>query len=587
MRNLLISIMALLAVCTAGNAQVSGLNIGYCNGSVSTTTRKQFCSTEKDVWVSGAIWLPASEINVYKDNEIRAIRTGLAQKIGIDTLCVWLRADLNGVNLAEGGIPKSSVSKGWNEIQLNTPLALDGNNNGGLYIGFSYHQTSVNQGVSAFLTPTPHALYLKLADEEWADRSDEGLLCIEGLVFGDNLPKLNLKLSSVDVPDYYIIDKGKMTISGEVRNMGVQTVTGFDVEARIEGVDEVYTSHIEHALAYQENTAFSFEIEPNIQEPGPSQVTVTISKLNEGDDLNMEDNVASDVFETVRHDYSRVMFLEEFTTEQCSNCPRVAAYIHDMLEKDKYKESVLAVCHHSAYYTDWLTVPSANKYLWYFNAGGSTYAPALMADRWTPRGSSTPVFNPSSQAELEATADLRLSQPAFVSLSLHADVDFNANKLYVNVSGNRSKEDFSVNPPRITVYLVENNISAHSQAGASGSFVHQHVVRKVNSDWGDVIEWNGDDYSYDCELELRGDYVYDNLQLIAMIYDYDSSDATKSEVSNANTLYSRDFTIIDGISTATTDMTRRSVYDLQGRRIQDGNLRPGLYIINGQKQVVR
>lgn len=587
MKKFLFSILALLAVCTAGNAQISGLNIGYCNGAVSTTPHREFCSTEKDVWVSGAIWLPASDINVNKGNEIGAIRAGLAQKIGIDTMCVWLRNKLDGENLAEGGIPKASIVKGWNEIKLNTPLPLDGSNTDGLYIGFSYHQTSVNQGVSAFLTPTPNALFLKLADGEWADRSDEGLLCIEGLVYGDNLPKLNLKLSSVDAPDYYIIDKGKMTITGEVRNLGVQTVTGFDVETRIEGIDEVYTAHLDTVVAYQESKTFAFEVAPAIQAAGAGKVTVTISKLNEGDDLNMEDNVASDVFEIVNHDYTRVMFLEEFTTEECPNCPRVAAYIHDMLEKEQYKDAVVAVCHHSAYYTDWLTVPSDSKYLWYFNAGGSTYAPAVMVDRWTPEGSSTPVFNPSSQADLESTVNKRLMKPAFVSLSITAQADFEANKLNVKVDGSRSKEDFCTNPPRITVYLVENNIAAHSQAGASGSFIHQHVVRKVNSDWGEVIEWNGDDYSYECALDLRADYVFDNLQLIAMIYDYNPNDATKSEVANAATLYSSDFSLTDGIISVTGNTADRVVFDLQGRRIEGENLQPGLYIINGKKQVVR
>ncbi|MBQ6228414.1 MAG: Omp28-related outer membrane protein [Prevotella sp.] len=588
MRKFLFSIFALLAVCTAGNAQISGLNIGYCNGEVSTTPHREFCSTEKDIWVSGAIWLPASDINVNKGNEIGAIRAGLAQKIGIDTMCVWLRDKLDGVNLAEGGIPKADIVKGWNEIKLNSPLPLDGTNTDGLYIGFSYHQSSVNQGVSVLLTPTPNALFLKHGDGEWTDRSDEGLLCVEGLVYGDNLPKLNLRLASVDAPEYYIIDKGKMTITGEVRNIAVQTITGFDVEARIDGIDEVYTSHIDGELAYQEGKTFEFEIAPAIQTTGPGKVTVTISKLNEGDDLNMEDNVASDVFDIVNHDYTRVMLLEEFTTEQCSNCPRVASYIHDMLEKDKYKDVVLAVCHHSAYYTDWLTVPCANKYLWYFNAGGSTYAPALMLDRWTPNGASTPVFNPSSLADLEASANYRLSRPAFVSLNIKTEADLEANKLNINVSGSRSKEDFCVNPPRITVYLVENNITAHSQAGASGTFVHQHVVRKVNSDWGEVIEWNGDDYSYDCTLDLRADYVFDNLQVIAMIYDYDANDATKNEVANAGTQYASDFSVADGISSVVgNDSAKGIVYDLQGRRIQSETLRPGLYIINGKKQVVK
>ena len=501
-------------------------------------------------------------------------------------MCVWVRASLDGENLVEGGIPKAEVKKGWNEITLNTPLSLDGNNTDGLYIGYSYHQTSVNQGLSVLLTPTPHALFVKHADGEWADRSDEGLLCVEGLVYGDNLPKYNLRLASIDAPEYYILDKGKMTITGQVKNLGVQTITGFDVEACVDGINEVYTAHIDSTLAFQDSKSFVFEVAPAIEHVGNGKITVTITRLNEGDDQNMADNVASDVFEIVQHDYSRMVLLEEFTTEQCSNCPRVAGYVHEMLDKEKYKNSVAALCHHAGYYTDWLTVPCANSYLWYYNDGGSTYAPALMIDRWTSKGSSTSVFNPSSLSQLESVVDTRLNRPAFVSLNIKAEIDEESNQLKINVNGNRSKEDICANPARISVFLAENNIKPRNQSGATGDFIHQHVVRKVNSDWGEVIEWNGDDYSYECTLDLRADYVRENLQVIAMIFDYDQNDATKNEVANVSTLYYKDFTGVDGIrSISSNDENERIVYDLQGRRIQSETLRPGLYIINGRLKI--
>ncbi len=584
MRKHLFLLLALLAVSTAGNAQVSCLNIGYCDGQVSKTVHKEFCSSEKDIWVSAAIWLPATDINVCAGNELRAIRAGLAQKISLDTMCVWVRESLDGENLAEGGIPKADIQKGWNEIALNSPLALDGTNTTGLYIGYSYHQSSVNQGLSVLLEPTPNALFVKHGDGDWADRSDEGLLCVEGLVYGDNLPKFNLRLASIDAPEFFILDKGKMTVSGVVKNLGVETVTGFDLEIKIDGIDEVYTSHIDSVLAYQEVKPFVFEVAPAIQEMGMGRITATIIKLNEGDDLNMADNVASDEFETVEHDYSRMVLIEEFTTEECSNCPRVAGYIHDLLEEEAYKDVVLAVCHHAGYYTDWLTVPSASSYLWYYNNGGSTYAPAIMIDRWTRANSTTPVFNPGSLEQIETLVNARLGRPALVSLKITAEVDDETNVLKVWVNGSRSKENFTVNPPRITVFLVENNLAQHHQSGATGDFIHQHATRKVNSDWGEVIEWNGNDYTYECSLDLRADYVRENLQLIAMIYDYDENDASKNEVANAATLYYADF-IQTGISDIVTDDAETTIYDLCGRRVV--NPQKGIYVVGGKKMVMK
>lgn len=589
MRKKLFFLLALLAVATVGNAQIDYISLGYCDGQVSKTVHKEFCSTEKDIWVSGAIWLPSTDINVCAGNELKVVRAGLAQKISLDTMCVWVRETLDGDNIAEGGLSKADIQKGWNEIPLSSPIALDGSNATGLYIGYSYHQTSINQGLSVLLEPTPHALYVKHGDGEWADRSDEGLLCVEGLVYGDNLPRFNLRLASIDAPEYFILDKGKMMVRGMVKNLGVSTITGFDVEARVDGIDEVYTAHVDSVLAFQDIKSFEFVVAPAIHEVGKGRITVTISQLDGGDDQNMADNVATDEFETVEHDYTRIALIEEFTTEQCVNCPRVAGYVHDLLEKEAYKDVVLAVCHHAGYYTDWLTVPCANSYLWYYNDNGSTYAPALMIDRATRSGTTTPVFNPGSYEQLESLVNSRLARPALVSVKVSAEVDDEANTVLVKVTGSRSKEDITVNPARITVFMVENNINHRSQSGATGNFVHQHVTRKVNSDWGEVIEWNGNDYSYECPFDLRADYVRDNLQLIAMIYDYDPNDASKNEVANAGTLYFADFTHT-GISDLTTDftegqMTHDTVYDLFGRKVAQPT--KGIYIVDGKKVVVK
>ncbi len=583
MRKYLSLLLTLLAVSTASNAQDISVNLGYCDGDASWTVHSEFCSSEKNVWVSGAIWVPASDVNICAGNELKVIRAGLAQKISIDTMCVWARETLEGSNLTEGGIPKSKIQKGWNEITLDTPLALDGKNTTGLYIGYSYHQTSVNQGLSVFLEPTPHALYLKLGEEEWVDRSDEGLLCVEGMVFGDNLPAHNLRLASIDTPEYYVLDKGKMSITGIVKNLGVQTITGFDVEARIDGIDEVYTAHLDTVIDYLGINLFEFEISPAITQVGKGRVTVTISKLNEGDDLNMEDNVASDEFEVVEHDYSRVVLLEEFTTEECVNCPRVAGYVHELLDDQAYKDAVVAVCHHAGYYTDFLTVPCDNSYLWYYNENGSTYAPALMVDRATKSGF-TPVFNPASLDQLKSAVEERMVKPALVSVKVEAEVDDETNKVNVKVSGNRAKEDLTVNPARITVFLVENNIKPRRQSGATADFMHQHVTRKVNSDWGEVIEWNGNDFSYECSFDLRADYVRDNLQLIAMVYDYDVNDPSKNEVANAGTLYYTDFTST-GISAVQAESSTPTIYDLYGRVVTQPT--KGIYIIDGQKFVMK
>ena len=125
-----------------------------------------------------------------------------------------------------------------------------------------------------------------------------------------------------------------------------------------------------------------------------------------------------------------------------------------------------------------------------------------------------------------------------MSDSSNANIDlkanFNADKSAINVVANCERGwDFSSTPARITLFLTEDNITAHSQSGASGTFIHQHVLRAVNETWGSVINWSGNKATYTYKFNLDPSWKTDNLKVVAMISAYDQSDATKCEVENA------------------------------------------------------
>jgi len=566
---------------------VSGMAIGYCDGQ--STTKGSVTSAEKDAWVSAAIYIPAGTISTYAGNHIDTIRVALASKLNIDTLTVWLRSDLDGENLAEGTITKNSdtkIAKGWNSVGLNKPYNVAISDKG-LYIGYSFHQKGASFGIAALTTPMKNAFYAQMPGEQWTDHSNDGTLCIEGLAYGDKLPKVNIALLNADAQDVYVIEKGVMKITGTVKNLATQTITGFDVQANFDGTSETQSAHVDASLAYNNAMDFSVTVNPTITEigNGTGNVTITIANIAEGADEDPTDNVATDTFGIVKNDFTRNVLIEEFTTEQCTNCPRMANYLHSALEKDSYKERVFAACHHSGYYTDWLTSTCDNSYLWFFNAGGSTYAPAIMVDRLNI-GESTPVICPSSQSELELYIDYALSQPAFVSVNVKAVADAdNPQLLHVTVNGTKSTEKLC-NNPRIVVYALEDGVSARSQAGAS-NFTHNHVKRAFNSTWGDAIEWNGNDYEYACDFEISSSCVTENVQVVAFIYNYNDEDATDCAVANSGSA-----TITSGESAiksvATRPSTQAEYFTLTGRKVTANDLANGIYIVkkNGKTSKV-
>ena len=590
MKHTLLSFFLLLTAALSANAQATRMSLGYVNGQMNTSGTDGFSINSKDTWVSGAIYIPADQVRLYANNHIDSIHAGLASRLNVDSLRVWVRTSLTGEDLASGAISGRSgstprVAKGWNTIGLDQPYVIDGTAEG-LYIGYSYHQKGNTVALSVVDNPQSNALFVQLGTEaEWQDRNSEGALAVEAYVYGDQLPKYNLTLTSLDLSRAYIVDNGTLAVSTQVRNNGTETITGFDAVCRVDDQDETYTVHINESIPYGETHQVEFSITPAISSATPSnrKLTVTIDHLTEGADVYPNDNTLSAPFEVVAHDFTRNVLLEEFTTEKCPNCPRVAGYLHKALQDERIAGRAIALCHHSGYYTDWLTIPSDNDYLWFFGDGGS-YAPAMMFDRSAMDGENT-VCLPQSADEIVLRTMSRLSQTAYVSISINAEVDSNdANLLHVNVEGERLKENFTAHAPRISVVLYEDNIKARSQASGGDDYVHQHVSRCVNSTWGDVIEWDGDAYTYTCDLTLREDYVRDNLGVVAYVWDYDTENPIQCEVANAASITWDK--VANNIATPTQeDTTSTRFYTLDGREVSEASRTPGIYLVKKGSQV--
>ena len=129
--------------------------------------------------------------------------------------------------------------------------------------------------------------------------------------------------------------------------------------------------------------------------------------------------------------FNRKVFIEEFTTEKCVNCPRIAGWLHNVLEKKGDKVDV--VCHHAGYYEDWLTLPADKEYLWLFGPKG-TFAPALMIDRVAFAEQEYPTVCPISEDEIADQIDLRLGEISTARLTVDCDrFDSDATELTVNV----------------------------------------------------------------------------------------------------------------------------------------------------------
>lgn len=573
MKKILLSLFALLASFEVSNAQVSGMNIGYCHGKLGpfpSTSDTYFSdiSTKKQTWTSGAILIKKERINSLAGNQIREIHAGLISKLNVDSLAVWVSESLDGPVLSTDTIV--APAKGWSTVALTKPVDITSDMQT-LYVGYSYHQKSTSKAMSCTKTPEPgYSCFIRSGNDEWKDYSNDYAVSVEAMVYGDKLPKYDLTLSALDVQQNYVVDNGNLEFTMQVFNNATVTINGFDAVCTVDGSDDKYTVHCDSSIAYNESKTITMTISPTAiqtMDPATRTLTVTLTNLTEGEDEIPNDNTLSGTFNVTLHSFVRNVLLEEFTTEKCTNCPRVASYVHDAMNEPEFQGRLNTMENHAGYYTDSFTATFHNDWTWFYD---NQYAPAVLYDRHAEDGAVTAVTCPNSKLELFEGIRKRLRETAFVSLKVTADVDGENQKINVKVTGTRAKENFTKNPARITVVLTETNLAAISQAGAGSDYTHYNVGRRVNSIWGDVLEWNGDDYTYECSIPYTQNYVLDNLGILAFIHDYDPDDKTKCDVANSAAITSAEFT---GKATAifapnaSTNDSKALYFDLQGRKL--------------------
>jgi len=379
----------------------------------------------------------------------------------------------------------------------------------------------------------------------------------------------------------------------EIRNNGVEPVSVFtltiaDEEAGISVSHTVYqTVSYGVTRSYKE----SFVI-PGVESGKKYRFTATVSKPNGSDDETPEDNsVVLGEIPVLATVFPRTVLLEEFTTEKCSNCPAAAETVHDMIATftDDQKKRFAMVCHHSGYGIDAFTQPCDKDYIWFYNNGGSMYAPAFMLDREGHTGSSvrTPVFSNLPVNAFAYKVTQAQDVPALYSVTVSGTHDATSRKLHVKVEGEEMLA--TLDNPRITVYVVEDNVLASNdgmgQSGSGGAkFYHNHVERAYNDTWGEPAEWNGNKYTYECELEYPEGCKTEDMQVVAFISNRDETDPVNCEVGNAAWKELADFdpSGIDGI-TNDSGKTSAMIYDLSGSLTRNSDdttgLPAGVYIV--------
>ncbi len=364
----------------------------------------------------------------------------------------------------------------------------------------------------------------------------------ENALYLDNIkvsqyPKQEIALTQITLPDY-AQKNANLSVKGTIQNMGDDTLTSYLATYSIDGGVNVIADTVKGIkIPYMGTHSFTHSIPAKIDSAGIHSIVVKVFNPN-GIADSIGNNSLTGKISIYNASVARKVLLEHFTTAKCPNCPPAHTNIETWTST---RPNLIWLAHHAGYYTDGLTVSESETMMTFYNAGGGTYAPAIMLDRvkLSPAGTEKgPVFFPST-SYTPGLLDVQLAKPAFVTVNFsNATFNQETRELSVTVSG-EFVDNIISSDLRLSLYAQENNLK--TTPGQSGSqlglnYIHNHVMRKAISDvWGDKVITNGNKgttYTKTFTYTLPSAWKVSDVSLIAFVSEY-NTDVNNRQVFNA------------------------------------------------------
>lgn len=609
----IISLLVLTALTSFGPrlTTAGATTIGWTNG---THTRTKGVSVSGSSMQGMAIRLPESKAQLLKGNSIATVYAAFCSSRYTD-FTLFITDDLDGEYLYSQSVSSSSS---WKEYTLDTPYEISGEE---LYIGFvgtisnSYSPLSFD-----FSTGYPETSYV-YNNGTWEDCYEDGngVANIQ-LILSEDISFTDASLRFTEVDGFFRAGESIEIPCGEVFNFGTDTINTIEVSYKVADNEAQVTTFTDLGLA--NGQTYDIVLPAVVfSEAGTFDVEVAVSSVNgmEYDD-EPTDNSDSTSMTMYPQDLKRMFLVENFTTQQCTNCPTGHATLQSAVGD---RDDVCVVAHHSGYYTDAFTMTEdvALLFLEYTSSGG-TFAPGFMTNRYrTDSQSSTyasPGFFTSDPDDITDRLDELADMEPYVEVEINSVYDEDTREL----SGTVDVTAYATPPGGvvyINLYAVQDSIVA-SQTSGGDNYTHRHVFRgsigtgnfgtPVTIAAGDVYSH---EFSYTVPESITASYsssyaeTFDvdlsHMSLVAFASNYNSSDANDCIVYNADEVAfldnvttgitnvdaagtDIDVYVLDGMVYADDTCTSLAVYDLTGKVVKSvsGDVSPfsldsGVYIV--------
>jgi hypothetical protein len=482
MRKGIIVTLALALAFAGANATYIGYSNG--NGNRSNGYRPNKSGEKQAV----AIRFSAEKAALLKGAKVTALRSFYGNNAGSD-FRIYLAKSLDGEAFAEAAITGKPSSK-WADYQLDTPYTITGEE---FYLIVSCEMTGVSYKPYVFDESADFmpGISYGLVEGEWSDLSGLGLGAPDLQLVAEDVPEFSdVIVKNVQLPTFIREDE-EWNAQISLFNFGTAKVTSLDFSFSADGQEP--SEFVESGLNLEQNCETLYTLYNNsISGIGNKEITVSLIGVNDGADQDTSDNQATISKMVYGKNVSKRVLIEEFTGQTCSNCPSGASILNGFCGED---ENYIMVAHHAGFYNDSFTMSEDLEYTYFYNSS-STYAPAVMSNRYSDgsnvvSGTSTPtpVFIPAGTNTGYEKLSAPMNIPPYVGIQLYNDYNAETRSCKLTAEVTTYEEPVSTSP-RINVFLIQDHMTAYQSSGGA-AYDHRHVFRgSLTGVWGEAIALN-------------------------------------------------------------------------------------------------
>ena len=176
------------------------------------------------------------------------------------------------------------------------------------------------------------------------------------------------------------------------------------------------------------------------------------------------------------------------------------------------------------------------------------------------------MYIPSSAGDIKRIVNEELGK--FSNMELSIDVAPNADntQAVLTIKG-KCNDAFDKTKGLLTVYATEDDVKARAQAGASGTYYHQHVIRYNNSTWGDNITWNGNEFTTTYTVTLDAKWKKNKMWFVAFVNKHNTSNKLDNMIENSIGKQLPVSTGVEGVTNDAENVIMTDCYTIDGRQV--------------------